>query len=280
MKNFISFPGLGIEGFEIDPVAFSIFGRNVAWYGIIVTTGIVLACTHATFRARKNENIKTDDMLDYFIFCVLFGIIGARAYYVLTTLNVFEYNSFYDVIAIWDGGIAIYGGLIGGIIAIVAVSLVKKIHVLKVLDIAGPSAMVGQIIGRWGNFVNSEAYGSETTLPWRMGVVDRYQGLIYVHPTFIYESLWNLVGFALISLFYKHKKYDGQVLILYLTWYGFGRMLIEGLRTDSLYIGSFRISQLVGGACAVAGIILLVVFGIITKKKGITPAAEAYYTKK
>lgn len=266
--NYISFPGLGIDEFKINRVAFSLFGREVMWYGIILTLGIVLAFLYVKYRAKKNEGVSLDDLLDYAIFVVTFGVVGARLYYVLTSFDSFRGDSFGETlknaVAIWNGGIAIYGAIIGGGITLAVVSLIKKIKIAKAFDMVAPGVMLGQIVGRWGNFCNAEAYGSETTLPWRMGLREAGElETIYVHPTFLYESLWNLIGFLLINLVYKKKKFDGQIFFLYITWYGFGRMLIEGLRTDSLYVGDFRISQVVGFLCFFIGLAVLVAMEIV-----------------
>ena len=198
------------------------------------------------------------------LYSVIFGIIGARTYYVLTSLS--EYDTFGEMIAIWNGGIAIYGAIIAGAITIYVVCRVKKIKFTKAFDMAAPAVMIGQILGRWGNFFNGEAYGTvvlegSPLYFLRMGLLPNIKSYVvmhYFHPTFLYESLWNLVGFIIINALYKKKKFDGQVFLMYITWYGFGRMLIEGLRTDSLYVGVFRISQVVGFACFVVGSILLI----------------------
>lgn len=179
-------------------------------------------------------------------------------------MNIESYNSFYDFIAVWNGGLAIYGAIIAGFITIFAVSKVKKKSFFKFIDAVSPGVMIGQIIGRWGNFFNVEAYGYETSLPWRMGIATT-GGTIYVHPTFLYESLWNLLGFIIINALYNKKRYNGQVFLMYMTWYGFGRMIIEGLRSDSLYMGEFRISQVIGLLAFASGLIMLIIFGI---KKG------------
>ena len=276
----ISFPGFGIGEFTVDKIAFSIGGLSVRWYGIILTLGIVAGVLYALFRS-KEEGIPGEHVLDYAIWVVLLAIIGARTYYVLTTLTLpdgsWRYDSFLDMIAIWEGGIAIYGAIIGGALGVVLVSKFKKYDktkLLKVCDMVAPGVMLGQIIGRWGNFVNGEAHGVETseTFLFRMGLMgaadtDNAYKITYYHPTFLYESLWNLVGFVLINLLYRKKKYDGQVLLMYLAWYGFGRMLIEGLRTDSLYIGVFRISQVVGFFCFGICTTLLVLFYLRNKQK-------------
>lgn len=265
----ISFPGLGIGEFTINPVAFTIpigSGIEVRWYGIIIVTGIILAFLYSAYRS-KQEGIIFDDLLDIAIFTIVFAVIGARAYYVLTSLD--KYDSFGEMIAIWNGGLAIYGAVIAGAITVFIVCKVKKLNAVKMMDAAAPAVMIGQIIGRWGNFCNGEAFGEVLTEGnWlyfiRMGLNSHNTGFetMMVHPTFLYESLWNLVGFIIIHFLYNKKKFDGQVVLMYLTWYGFGRMLIEGLRTDSLYIGVFRISQVVGFLCFVLGMIALIVLFI------------------
>ncbi|MBE6589930.1 MAG: prolipoprotein diacylglyceryl transferase [Ruminococcaceae bacterium] len=288
----VGFPGLGIEKLELDKVAFTLFGKaEVRWYGILITLGIVLAFLYVMWRGVRNEGVKTDDVIDVGIFTVIAGIIGARLYYVLTTLNDGKhvYESFLDVIAIWNGGIAVYGSIIGGAIAIIIVTHIKKINTLKFCDMVVPGLILAQAVGRWGNFFNGEAHGSiitETTafdflgfeflLPsgegtlfhtlrmWLFGTA----GWSYYHPTFLYESVWCLLGFALLTAFYSHKKFHGQVFLMYCTWYGFGRMFIEGFRTDSLYIPgtSLRISQCVGLVCFLVGGALLSVFWIKLRK--------------
>ncbi len=273
--HIISFPGLGIDEFEINDVAFTIFGRSVAWYGIIVTTAIIAVCTYIFLRAKKSGFV-VDDILDYFIYCIIFGIIGARLYYVvfygldkyIVTDGSFLENlggTLYNIIAVWNGGLAIYGGLIAVVLTVIIVSKIKKLLWLRMLDIAGHAAMLGQAIGRWGNFMNAEAHGSETDVFCRMGIRLSNGETAYYHPTFLYESLWNIVGFIIIEILMRRgkHKYDGQVFLWYFTWYGFGRMFIEGLRTDSLYLGStdIRISQLLAFAIFAVGVVLLTLFG-------------------
>ena len=270
----VEFPGLGIGPFTMDRVAFEFFGKPVYWYGVLIMLGMVAAFLHAYWRT-KHEGIKVDDLLDVGIWTVVVGVIGARLYYVLTSLDGGGYTSFMDVIAIWEGGLAIYGGVIGGALAIVVVCLVKKINTLKVMDAVAPGVMLAQAIGRWGNFVNGEAFGEPVPADhflyrFRMGLESNYTegaGMQYYHPTFLYESVWNIVGFILITCLYRKKKFNGQITLMYLTWYGFGRMFIEGLRTDSLWVGSFRISQVVGAVCFIAGAALLVT-GFILSHKG------------
>lgn len=292
-------------GFEFSPIAFEIFGKPVYWYGIIITLGIILSVAYAFYRAKK-FGVSIDDMYDYTIFVIIFGVIGARLYYVLSNLD--SYKTFFDIINIPTGGLGIYGGIIGGVIAVLAVSLFKKKNPIKILDIAAPATMIGQFIGRWGNFTNQEAFGINTTLPWGMKsyvvgtnengfigtreYLTRYYSKLqvenpdlqisvngYVHPTFLYESVWNLIGFVIIHFTYKKQKFTGQMALMYITWYGLGRMFIEGLRTDSLYITgtSIRKSQLLAFLCFVIGLTLLIVLFIVTcvKEKKLMSAALA-----
>ena len=273
----ISFPGLGIGPFEVDPIAFTLpigKGIDIMWYALIITAGFIVAFLYGCFRAKRNEGYVVDDLLDLMIFIILFGILGARLYYVVMSPG--EFNSFIDVINIRSGGLAIYGGLIAGICAIVGVCKVKKLNLWKVLDLVAPGVMIAQAIGRWGNFMNAEAYGyqiSESNPLYfiRMGLlpnVDSVSVTYYYHPTFLYESLWNVLGFVLLNLFYKKKRYNGQVALCYVAWYGFGRMWIEGLRTDSLYLGDtpIRVSQLVAFLSFALALTMLVVMWIKEKK--------------
>ncbi len=278
----IAFPGLGIDMFSIDPVAIRLFGLEIRWYGLIIVTGIILAFSQAFYRS-KREGFTKDDMLDLFIYAVLCGVVGARLYYVLTSLD--RYDNFWQFFEIWNGGIGIYGGIIGGCLGIFAVCKVKKKSFIRAFDMASPAVMVGQIIGRWGNFFNGEAYGdpskfeffgkvfetpNASSLPWMMQVNSYASGYetVIAHPTFLYESLWNLIGLALINSVYRKKKFDGQICLMYFAWYGFGRMFIEGLRADSLYVGGIKISQLVGLLCAVL-CSAAIIFILIKKKKEI-----------
>lgn len=262
----ISFPGLGIGEFTINGVALSFnignFPVTVMWYGIIICIGIFAGFGYFAYRARKVW-ISFDDILDITLVTVITAVIGARLYFViffggfLETGGTFWENlggTLYNIVAIWNGGLAIYGGIIGGALAVYLMSRRKKIGFFKLTDMIVPGVMLGQIIGRWGNFCNGEAFGSETTLPWRMGLCNyetNYQ-MIYVHPTFLYESLWNLVGFILINAFYKKRKYHGEVTMWYFAWYGLGRAFIELLRTDSLMLGSVRVSSLLSFILVIA----------------------------
>ncbi len=278
--NTISFPGLGIGPFQVDPVAFTLpigKGIDIMWYALIITTGFIVAFLYACFRAKRNEGFVVDDLLDLMIFIILFGVLGARLYYVV--MKPGEFDSFLDVINIRSGGLAIYGGLIAGIGAIIGVCKVKKMNLWKVLDMVAPGVMIAQAIGRWGNFMNGEAYGYEllegSPLYFlRMGLcpnMDSAFEMHYYHPTFLYESLWNILGFVLLNLFYRKKRYNGQVTLLYGVWYGFGRMWIEGLRTDSLYLGDtpIRVSQLVAFLSFAGCLALLIVMWVRGKSRTI-----------
>jgi len=286
-KTIISFPGLGIDEFTVDKVAFTI-GEDfpVYWYGVIITLGIVSAFLYAAYRCYF-EKIKVDDLVDVGLWTVILGVVGARLYYVLTTLEryipePFDFVQFIkNIFNLRNGGLAIYGGIICGILGIVIATKIKKMNTIKLMDMAGPGVMLAQSIGRWGNFFNGEAHGgvvSENSPLYfiRMGLLPNEDSIIttyFYHPTFLYESLWNIVGFAIINIFYKKKKFNGQIACMYLAWYGFGRMFIESLRTDSLYVGSFRISQLVGAFCFIVFGALLV-WGLIYSKKYDDPNAE------
>lgn len=266
----ISFPGLGIGEFSIDSVAFSIGNIEIAWYAIIITLGMIVAVTHLVYRA-KQIRMDFDTVIDYVLFTIPIGVIGARLYYVIAEIENFD--SFKEVINIRSGGLAIYGGIIAGAISVFIISKVKKISFLAFADCCTPGILLAQGIGRWGNFTNGEAFGGETDIFCRMGLnnfLTNYQTL-YVHPTFLYESLWNVLGFVIANLFHKKRQYDGQVFLFIFGWYGLGRMFIEGLRSDSLY-GSifgieFRISQVLAALIFVACLSALVYFAIKKPKK-------------
>ena len=281
----VAFPGLGIGPFSLDQTAFKLFGREVRWYGVLICIGMILAVLYIISRA-KYEKIKTDDVIDLTIFTVIFGVIGARLYYVLFELDNYIVKgdflaSLKKIVAVWEGGLAMYGALIAGFITVLIVCKIKKLRLSTVLDVVAPGVMIGQIIGRWGNFMNMEAYGYETDLPWRMWLSTDNA---CHHPTFLYESLWNLIGFILIAIFYKKKKFNGHVFLFYMTWYGFGRMFIEGLRTDSLYLHIFgldiRISQVVGFVTFALGLILMIVNLVKVKKYNSRYLAPAYKADK
>lgn len=240
----ICFPMLG--NLTINPPSyFTVFGKNIYFYGVIIGLGFILGMLYCARRSPE-FGLKPDDVYDLMIWLIPFSIIGARLYYVLFELDTYLQNPA-EIFAIREGGLAIYGGIIAGIIVIWAVSRKKKVPVPAFLDLVVFGLLIGQIIGRWGNFMNREAFGAETEIFCRMGLLAPDGSSIYVHPTFLYESLWNL-GILIFLIWFTKKgkrRYDGQCLLLYFLLYGLGRAWIEGLRTDSLYIGSsnIRISQ-------------------------------------
>ena len=253
----ISFPGLGIEG--INPprtLPFSIFGKEIYFYGLIIALGFLLAILYAKKRV-KQFGTNFDLVTDAILFAVPLAIICARIYYV-----IFQWDNYKDnpisALYIWQGGIAIYGGVIGAILGLLLFAKVKKQKLTPYLDIMALGLLIGQLIGRWGNFFNREAYGAQILNDFflRMGIEENGGLVRYWHPTFLYESVWNLVGFILLHFLSKKRKYDGQTFLQYVAWYGLGRVWIEGLRTDSLYLGStgIRVSQLLAGVSFVAAV--------------------------
>ena len=245
----LSFPGLGIGEFTVDSEAFSIFGAPIAWYALIICFGMIFAVAYVMYRA-KQIGIDSEQIIDFALFVIPIGVLGARLYYVFMELDSFD--TVWDALNIRNGGLAIYGGIIAGAITVFCVCKYKKIDFLAFADCVVPGLIMAQAIGRWGNFMNGEAFGSITDSFLRMGILNynsmytfNTTEMVYVHPTFLYESLWNIVGFVAINFFYKHKKYDGQIFLMIFGWYGLGRMWIEGLRTDSLYLfgTSIRVSQ-------------------------------------
>jgi phosphatidylglycerol:prolipoprotein diacylglycerol transferase len=265
----ISFPGLfpNLE-INIDPVALHI-GHGIYWYGIIIACGFILAVIVCSARAKK-YGLTQDNVYDMLLFATPIGIVGARAYYVIFYYSLYRTASggpdWGAIVAIWDGGLAIYGGVIASALTVVVFCRATKIKVGAMLDLGALGLLIGQAVGRWGNFVNREAFGGETTLPWRMRLWDTANTYIEVHPTFFYESLWNVIGIILILLAIdKVRKFDGQIFLFYLLWYGLGRIWIEGLRTDSLYLFGLtlfgypiRVSQLLSAILIVVSAALLI----------------------
>ena len=258
--NHITFPYLGLEFYLNETI--SIFGFRIYWYAIIIATGMMLAITIAFFEFKK-KGLKSDDLADFVLFAIPLGILGARLYYVIFDWSYYAKN-LGEILAIWNGGLAIYGGVIVGCIVALVFTRIKKISFLWFADVATVGLFIAQSLGRWGNFVNAEAFGGLTSLPWGMVVegpnVKPYSPFGPCHPTFLYESLWNLAGF-LISYFiiYRLLKTDGYSFAYYLIWYGTGRFFIESLRMDSLWLiqDVIRVSQLVALVSVVGGIITL-----------------------
>lgn len=249
MDPIITFPMLGSLSLSFSS-SFTVFGHTFYWYGVIIACGFLLAVWYAFSHCRQ-FGLTQDDLLDVILFAVPLGIVGARAYYVIFYGS---YNSFWDMCKIWEGGLAIYGGVIAAVITIFVVCRVKRISPFATLDITSFGLLIGQSVGRWGNFTNREAFGYETELFCRMGLTYADGTTVYVHPCFLYESLWNALGLLVMHVLLKKTKrrFDGQYFLYYLFWYGLGRVWIEGLRTDSLYIGSARVSQMLAGVCVLA----------------------------
>ena len=278
MTNLVQFPGLGLS-FEINRVAFSIGGFNIYWYGVCIAFGICLALVFA-FRHSVEFGVDADSMVDVILIGIVLGIASARAYYV--AMAPFKYESIWEMIAIRDGGLAIYGGIIGAFLFGGLSCKRRGVPVLPMFDLTAMGFLLGQGCGRWGNFFNQEAFGCNTTLPWGMfsettraylmgSTVTAQSGVtidpnLPVHPTFLYESIWCFVGFLLLFRYIKKRKFNGDIALRYMIWYGAGRFWIEALRTDSLMLVpsiGLRVSQLVAGIAVVVGV-----------------AAEIYFTHK
>lgn len=254
----VSFPGLGLQ-FEINPIALQLGGLTIRWYGVLIALGLVLALIYALYVCKRRYGVSQDKLLDCVLVGIITAIIGARLYYVAFKWDVYS-QDLMSIFYINSGGLAIYGGLIGALIGGLIVAKIVKVNIPALLDIACLGFLIGQGIGRWGNFMNQEAFGTPTDLPW--GMVSENTGNIAVHPAFLYESLWCLLGFVLLHFFSKKfRKYDGQIFLLYMVWYGFERMIVEGLRTDSLYTPFFnlRVSQIFSLVIMVVGIIFLII---------------------
>lgn len=252
----ISFPSLGIElnpprGFAIGPV-------DIHFYGLIIACGLLLAVLYACKRSRQ-FGITPDDLTDGVIWVTPFAILCARAYYCAFAWEQYAHDPI-SVLYIWQGGLAIYGGVLGAVIGIAVFTRVKKLRFTALLDLVTLGLLIGQCIGRWGNFFNREAFGAATDGVLRMGLFNTVTAQWeYYHPTFLYESVWNAVGLVLLHFLSKRRKYDGQVALGYCAWYGLGRAFIEGLRVDSLYWGSFRVSQVLAAVSCFAAVVVLVV---------------------
>ena len=256
----ISFPGLFGDA-SIDPPAyFTLFGRNIYFYGVIIAIGFLLGIGYCVRRAPR-FGLKSDDVYDVVIWLIPLSIIGARLYFVAFKLDYYLANPG-EIVAVWNGGLAIYGGVIAGVITMLLVCRHKKIPSAAMFDLLIFGLLIGQIIGRWGNFMNREAFGAPTGIFCRMRLTAPDGSFVDVHPTFLYESLWNLVGFIALSVWEKKggRRYDGQAALGYFLWYGVGRTWIEGLRTDSLYLGAsnIRVSQLLSALLALAALALLI----------------------
>ena len=251
----ISFPFLGIE---VNPPRVLELGPLVVhYYGAIIALGLVLAVVYCCKRGDQ-FGLKEDDILDGVLWITPFAILCARIYYCAFSWHEYAANPI-SVLYIWNGGIAIYGSVIGAIIGMAVFSKIKKIKLTPILDLILLGFLIGQFIGRWGNFMNREAFGAATDSFSRMGLFNtKTNAWEYYHPTFLYESLWNMVGFVILHFLSKRRQYDGQMALCYAAWYGLGRCMVEGLRVDSLWWGPFRVSQLLAGITCIAAVALLV----------------------
>lgn len=275
--NFGSGDNILSEGFTIDRVMFTIPGINfkVYWYGFLIAVGILLAMVYG-FKRMKEVGVDPDRATDGVIAGFFGAIFGARLYYILFNSDM-SLTQFFNI---RDGGLAIYGGIIGAIVVGGIVVKIRKVKLTALLDVVGPCFLIGQAIGRWGNFFNQEAFGSNTDLPWGMMssktinyIAEHYDDLggevssyAPVHPCFLYESLWCIAAFVFLHFYLKHRKFDGEVFLMYIGFYGLGRFFIEGTRTDSLYLMNIKVSQLVAGACVLASVVLIIIFRNMVKR--------------
>ena len=286
MTNLVQFPGLGLS-FQLNRVAFTIGGVSIYWYGVCIAVGLCLALVFA-FRHSIEFGVDPDGMVDVILIGVVLGIISARAYYV--AMAPFKYESIWEMIAIRDGGLAIYGGIIGGVLTAIVYSHVKKKNFWVMADTMAPSLILGQMLGRWGNFFNKEAFGGFTdnlfAMRYQLSQVrasdvtpDILQNLvtvngvdyIQVHPTFLYESFWSLCVFIILLILQRKKNFNGQVCATYFFGYALGRVWIEGLRTDQLCIGNVPVSQALSAVLIIASVVLYV---YCKKKAAAVPVTE------
>ncbi len=253
---------ISLFGIEMNPPrAITLGSLSIHFYGIIIACGLLLAVIYGCKRC-KQFGFTSDDLTDGVLCIVPFAIVCARLYYCIFDWDTYK-NDLISVLYIWKGGLAIYGGVIGAVIGILVFAKVKKIKAGAVLDLVALGFLIGQAMGRWGNFFNREAFGAATDCFAKMGLFNWIsQSWEYYHPTFLYESLWNVAGFALLHFLSKKRQYDGQVALGYAAWYGLGRTFIEGLRVDSLYWGSFRVSQVLAAVSCLAavGVLLYMAF--------------------
>ena len=244
-ESVIRFPFLGNLTLN-PPASFSVFGREIYFYGVIIALGFILGILYCARRAPE-FGIRSDDIYDMMIWMIPLSILGARLYFVLFQAEYYLAHPA-EIFAVWEGGLAIYGGIISGVLIALVFCRVRRISFPAMLDLMSFGVLIGQALGRWGNFFNREAFGAETEIFCRMGLTAPDGTTVYVHPTFLYESLWNLVGLLFLVRFSKsgRRRYNGHIALIYFFWYGLGRSWIEGLRSDSLYLAhtGIRVSQL------------------------------------
>lgn len=284
----IWFPNLGIEIDHLSRTAFTVFGQDIYWYGIFIGLGVILGVLLALHEAKRTGQ-NPDTYLDFIIYAMIIAIIGARLYYVIFSWDFYSQHP-EKIFAIRKGGLAIYGGIIGGVLTAIVYSHLKKKSFWVMADTMAPSLILGQMLGRWGNFFNKEAFGGFTDNLFAM----RYQlsqvrasdvtphilqnlvtvngvDYIQVHPTFLYESMWSLCVFIILLILQRKKKFDGQVCATYFFGYALGRVWIEGLRTDQLCIGNVPVSQALSAVLIIASVVLYV---YCKKKAAVVPVTE------
>ncbi|MBQ2668948.1 MAG: prolipoprotein diacylglyceryl transferase [Clostridia bacterium] len=268
MSTQVQFPNLGIS-VNVNPVAFRLGNFEVYWYGILIGIGFMLAVLYG-FSSCKKMNINKDHLFDTIIGGLIGGVVGARLYYVAFYPGTKYIDNPMEIFAIHEGGLGIYGGIIGGLLCGALIAKWRKMHVFAVLDVASIGFLIGQCIGRWGNFINQEAFGRATELPWGMySPITAQEVAGFVHPCFLYESLLCALGFVVLHVFTRYlRQYDGQTFLLYIAWYGVSRFFIEGVRTDSLLLPGvdLRVSQVVAAASVCAAVVLLVL-GFVFRNK-------------
>jgi len=248
----IAFPEFNLY-FNINKVAFNVFGRNIYWYGIIIALGIAI-CFALAKKDDGRYGIKYITIENFALIAIPFSIVGARLYYVFFSFEEYR-NNLVDIIKIWNGGLAIYGGIIAAIITAIIYAKITKVKLLDILDYCAPFLAIGQAIGRWGNFVNREAYGAVTNSFFRMEILNEYGEYISVHPTFLYESLGLIIIFIILRKL--KRKFSGEITLVYFAGYGFLRFFVEYLRTDSLMIGNIKVSMLLSGILFVSSVVIL-----------------------
>ena len=252
----ISFPFLGLE--VNPPRSISLGPLNIYLYGVAIALGLILAVVYVCRRSKEFVGLRDDDIIDGVLWITPFDIVCARLYYVAFSWESYRDNPI-SILYIWEGGIAIYGSVLGAIAGMAVYCKIKKVRLTALLDLVLMAFLIGQILGRWGNFFNREAFGAATDSFFRMGLFNtKTNAWEYYHPTFLYESVWNLIGFVLLSTLASRRKYDGQIALGYAAWYGLGRAFIEGLRVDSLYWGPFRVSQVLAALTCLSAVAILI----------------------
>ena len=283
-QDEIVFPNLGID-IHVDPTAFTLFGMEIQWYAIIIVCGLLLAMLYA-YKNMRRVGIDADRATDAIIGGILGALVGARAYYVIFNWEVYKDNPI-EVFNTREGGLAVFGGLIGAVIVGGVICRIRKVKFLPMMDLCGVGFLIGQGIGRWGNFMNQEAFGINTNSLFAMsggkvqhwiastypdGVLDNgstIDPMVAVHPCFLYESAWCLTGALLLAMTLKKwRKFDGQIILMYMAWYGLGRFFIEGIRTDSLMIGNLRVSQALAAVICAVSVVLLIAFLLKVRRMG------------